>query len=166
MEKLPIYRPAWSATDKIIEILSWMLIGSTWILVLFAFWDLPDRVPVHFNASGQADGYGGKISIFLLPFVVTAVFIFLHLIARRPWTFNYLVKVNDTNYQQLYLVHLRALRMVRLVIVVFSLYVTYMIIRGARNESFHLGFWALPLFLAGIIIPVTIAIVRSLNMKS
>ncbi|MBQ1371344.1 MAG: SdpI family protein [Oscillospiraceae bacterium] len=48
--------------------LPWVIVSS--LLACFPLWigaffwsSLPDELPIHFNFSGQADGYGGKLSV-------------------------------------------------------------------------------------------------------
>jgi hypothetical protein len=45
-------------------------------------------------------------------------------------------------------------------------YVAYAIIRGAKEGGYDLSFWALPVFLAGMIVPAVVAIVKSFKLKS
>ncbi|ADC66599.1 protein of unknown function DUF1648 [Ferroglobus placidus DSM 10642] len=44
-----------------------LLLVLIWVTSIYAYSTLPERVPVHFNASGKADSYGGKIIFLLLP---------------------------------------------------------------------------------------------------
>ncbi|HEY9179251.1 MAG TPA: DUF1648 domain-containing protein [Candidatus Baltobacteraceae bacterium] len=41
----------------------------TFLQTMAAYSTLPDRVPVHMNASGEADGFGPKFMIWLVPLV-------------------------------------------------------------------------------------------------
>lgn len=43
---------------------------------------LPERIPTHWNIHGQIDGYGSKLSILLMPAVMTAIF---GLLLALPW---------------------------------------------------------------------------------
>jgi hypothetical protein len=59
-----------------------LLIDSLAIVVLIVGWwialgsypRLPETIPVHFGLSGEADGWGRRWMIFLLPIISTAVF--------------------------------------------------------------------------------------------
>lgn len=46
----------------IVIIISFAMIGIHWN-------DLPDEVPMHFNLQGEADRYGSKSELFILPFL-------------------------------------------------------------------------------------------------
>ena len=43
---------------------------------------LPDKIPIHWNAFGEIDGYGGKASIFLMPGISAAVTLLLLLVPK------------------------------------------------------------------------------------
>lgn len=45
---------------KIFWILSWLVAGVTFAMILIHYGDIPDEVPMHFDATGVADRYGSK----------------------------------------------------------------------------------------------------------
>ena len=55
-----------------------------WGLVASVFPDLPDRVPRHFDASGQADAWGPRMMVWSLPIVNVAIFVLLGVVSRLP----------------------------------------------------------------------------------
>lgn len=166
MDERPKWRPEWTPIDKTVEILSWLFIVAMWSVVGANFFSLPDAIPTHFNAAGKVDGYGEKYTILLFPAVITVVFFLLSEVAKRPWHFNYVVAPTPQNYQELYRLNIRTLRIIRLVVAVMGTYVAYAIIRGAKEGGYDLSFWALPVFLAGMIGPAIVAIAKSLKLKS
>lgn len=166
MDGRPKWRPEWKPIDKTIEIISWLFLLLMWVIVLANFFSLPSRIPTHFNAAGKVDGYGEKYTILLFPVIITAVFFLLGEAAKRPWHFNYIVAPTSENYQKLYRMNVRSLRIIRLVVVIMGSYVAYGIIKGAKEEGYDLSFWALPVFLFGMIAPAVVTIVQTLKMKS
>ncbi|MFC4690310.1 DUF1648 domain-containing protein [Dokdonia genika] len=52
---------------KIFWILSWLVAGVTFAMILIHYGDIPDEVPMHFDATGVADRYGSKNELFILP---------------------------------------------------------------------------------------------------
>ena len=62
---------------------------------------LSARVPIHFNAAGQADGWGSPISLLLLPSVAGAVCGLMWVVARMPQSFNFPVRVTPANRRHL-----------------------------------------------------------------
>jgi uncharacterized membrane protein len=41
---------------------------------------IPDKIPIHWNAAGQANGFGGRGSIFLIPIIFFVIFILLFIL--------------------------------------------------------------------------------------
>lgn len=54
---------------KIQLILSGILLLIPFVYVGMHWSDFPDRIPIHFNATGEADGFGSKPFLWLLPIV-------------------------------------------------------------------------------------------------
>jgi len=55
------------------NIKTWILFAVTLLVGLISYNYLPERIPVHFDAAGNIDRYGGRISIFLAPAVIAAM---------------------------------------------------------------------------------------------
>jgi uncharacterized membrane protein len=91
-----------SPLDIILDRLS--LVGVLlFVAVLAAAWkDLPERVPMHFGASGEPNGWGTKVSMLILPAVALVMHIGLGLLARLPHIYNYPGKVTPENAERLY----------------------------------------------------------------
>ncbi|MDI6605051.1 MAG: SdpI family protein [Thermoanaerobacteraceae bacterium] len=55
----------------------WWLIGIIiliWIFTFTVFHRLPDKIPMHWNISGQVDSFGCKQDIFFLPSIITIIY--------------------------------------------------------------------------------------------
>lgn len=50
--------------NYLIEIATLAILVLAWVYVLLSYSELDSEIPVHFNASGEADRYGDKQSIF------------------------------------------------------------------------------------------------------
>lgn len=47
------------------NIISWFLLGGTFVVLLIATFFLPSEIPFHFDASGEAGWYASKYFILL-----------------------------------------------------------------------------------------------------
>ncbi|MFZ3576879.1 DUF1648 domain-containing protein [Virgibacillus sp. DJP39] len=75
---------------------------GTLIYLIILYPTLPERIPTHFNLAGEADGWGGKKTIFILPLVASFMFIGLYLISKAPRTFNLPVSITEENAIRIY----------------------------------------------------------------
>lgn len=126
-----------------------VLIDSLAIVVLIVGWwvafgsypRLPETIPVHFGLRGEADGWGRRWMIFLMPIIGTVIFTIQYLVfnygmvnARRP--------VPEAARIPL---HLLLLEMT----LIFA-YVTWRMSEHAFGRARGLGVWFLPATLLAI----------------
>ncbi|MBC7511784.1 MAG: SdpI family protein [Ferruginibacter sp.] len=69
------------------ELIIWIVLGIPFIAA-FIFWDkLPDRMAIHFNFSGDADGFGNKLpGILMLPVINLLVWLLLKFLPKFMMT--------------------------------------------------------------------------------
>lgn len=152
-----------TAVDKIMEILGWGLTGVIWGLVVFNYQDLPDTIPIHFNAKGEADAFGHKSYIWILPLLGTGIFLGLTLLNRVPHHFNYLVNITPENATRQYRLATRMLRVLKLIIVfIFGIMVleTFAYPNSMMEGS---RIWLLPSFIMLLFMPIIIYLLLSIT---
>ncbi|WP_337176530.1 DUF1648 domain-containing protein [Paludisphaera sp.] len=65
------------------------LAAFTWGASAWAYPNLPDSIPIHWNIHGQVDGWGSRASVFLMPGVATGLLVlFAFLPALSPKSFE------------------------------------------------------------------------------
>ena len=57
-----------------LESLAVVFLAIGWWIAFRSYPSLPERIPVHFGISGEADGWGGRWMIFLMPLIATLIF--------------------------------------------------------------------------------------------
>jgi len=66
--------------------------------ILFTHFDaLPEEIPVHFNAKGDADNYGSKNTVIILAVIGFVVILGLRLVRDRKQDFNYPFPLTERN---------------------------------------------------------------------
>ncbi len=61
------------------EIIPIFVLLSMFFLSFYYYERIPERIPTHWNAEGQIDAYGGRITVFIIPIV--ALFVYLLFLA-------------------------------------------------------------------------------------
>lgn len=76
---------------KLAEGLQLSIIAGMFITAAIRWSSVPDRIPIHWNASGDVDGYGGKfVGLLLVPILAVGVYALLALIPKLdPAKANY-----------------------------------------------------------------------------
>lgn len=141
-------------TDFIIEILSAALLAALFVYTLASWSNLPETIPVHFNAKGRPDGYGGRITIFFSPLLTLALYLLLTVINRRPDIFNYPVRITPQNAEYQYRIATRMLRMLKLSLVVMFGAITWSVVHSAQSGHSGYVMWVLPVALIINLIPI------------
>lgn len=166
METRPKLKINLSQRDKILEFTGKIFLVAMWVLTLYTFLKLPTTIPTHFNASGQADDYGSKLKLLVLPILATIIYFGLTELNKYPHIFNYMIKITEDNAHRQYTIATRMLRYLKLaILLIFSLIIlfTYLTTMGVTKG---LGFWFLPLTLGLLFIPTIASIVQSFKREN
>ncbi|MFY9854009.1 MAG: DUF1648 domain-containing protein [Terracidiphilus sp.] len=94
---------------------------------------LPDRIPTHFDATGNPNGWGPASTLWLLPAVAIALYLGMTLMSRFPASFNYPVKLTEENSARLKGLSLDMLAWVRLEIICLFAYIQWSTIEVANH---------------------------------
>ncbi len=160
-----VYRPRiklpFEPLDKILEALTFGALLFLWGYTLQNYASLADTVPVHFNAAGQADDYGSKTNIWILPVIATVLVAGLTVLNFFPHIFNYPVTITAANAKRQYLLATRFMRIMKLALVVIFSMIMVMMIKSQQEGTGELGTWFLPVVLCITIIPVIIYFIIS-----
>lgn len=155
MNKRPRIKLQLKQTDKILEVVGWVSVFGIWAIPLINYFDLPEIIPIHFNAAGKADGFGNKIHIFILPIISTLLFIGLTILNKHPHIFNYPSQIIKENAVDQYTNATRMIRVLKLVIVVLFGLIVLKTIQNVNGYADGLGTWFLP-FTIGVFLILTL----------
>ena len=143
--------------DFIIEIAGFVAMIALWVLVGVTYSKLPDVIPIHYNASGQADNFGEKSRIIMLPVIATVLYAGMTILSRYPRLFNYPVTITENNASFQYRNMSKMIRCLKLSIVLIFGGIVLQTIRSVEG----LGVWFLPFTLAVVFIPMVFFMARS-----
>jgi uncharacterized membrane protein len=166
MDERPKIKLDLTKTDKVIEFTGWTLLIGTWVLAILSFSHLPESIPTHFNGAGEADGFGEKTNIFVLPIIGMVLFIGMTMINKNPHIFNYPKAITNKNALSQYSNATRMIRVLKLIIVfVFGL-ILVMTLQNTNGNADGLGTWFLPLTIGLFIIPTLYFLIKSMRIKA
>ncbi len=140
------------------------IISSSFLILLIIYTflvnkDLPDTIPTHFNFNGEADAYGSKHTMWLLPAIGLVMFIGFNILNRFPHLHNYMVNITEENALKNYRFSTRILRFVLLFVMVLFIYIQYTIVSHVNNNGVAFGSWFVPIILlVSLILPIFIFI--------
>lgn len=143
--------PPATPLEKQLKTLSLVILAVMVVYCITNFSSLPDEIPIHFNAKGEADGWGTKNILFFIPGVCAFLFMMMHFIGTlKPKTYNFPVKLTEENARKQ--VELAREMMQGLNVVIFGLmfYILWRMVDLATGGTGGLGTFFMIVFLAGI----------------
>ncbi|MEO0734489.1 MAG: DUF1648 domain-containing protein [Bacteroidota bacterium] len=124
-------------------------------LVSFYYGELPDRIPIHFGITGQADGFGSKVILWILPVINLGLFYLMGWTTKASFKhFNYPVAITEENAARQHAIALEMVAVLRTVCCLLIAYLVYAIIRAAQTGNGSLGALAMSFFIVGIFGPI------------
>lgn len=134
-KKNPVVEVKPTALDKKVIKAGWAVVALNIVLVLVFYFDLPETIPTHFNWEGQVDGYGHKLSLWVIPFISGIMYLSMGFLITKmkPHQINYPVEVTEKNAPKLYATALRMLAVMNLCFVIAFLITTVIILLQVKN---------------------------------
>lgn len=150
-----------SATDRFIESAAWFFLATLWAFSLYYYFSMPETIPTHFNFKGEADDYGNKLTIFLLPAISTVITAGMTWLSKYPGKFNYPVKITEENEQKQQKSALRLIRTLKMNINLVFILVVYQVNLSVTQGNHRFAALMPILILASTIIPLVIYLVQA-----
>jgi uncharacterized membrane protein len=141
-----------------------IFIGS--ILLLIVSWDiLPDKVPAHYNGSGEVDRWGSKWELFTLPLVGLFIIALMEVLEKFPEVHNFPSRLNESNAERFYLLSRKLANLLKNICLITFAFILYESISIALGWGSGFGKWMLPSILLGTGIPIIIGIIQQRKIK-
>ena len=128
--------------DTIAEVFCMILLIVTTLYTIYMYIQLPEKIPIHYNAAGVIDRYGNKLEIFILLIVTWVMYIGLSLVTRVPQFWNTRVSVTAENKDRVYRILKNMLKIIKMEIIVIFCYLIY-----NTTTLYNLPKWFVPVFL-------------------
>ncbi|MCA0993723.1 DUF1648 domain-containing protein [Pseudalkalibacillus hwajinpoensis] len=126
---------------------------------------IPNRVPIHFNATGEADNWGSKMAIILFPLLGMLIWGVFTVLERYPHRYNYVVKITEGNAALQYRSAVILMRFLKNTIALLFAYLTVECVQIAKGIGEGLTWWVMPLFLTMIFSAIILYIVHSIRWR-
>lgn len=139
MSKRPKLTIEKETIDLFIESLSYIVVLLLICIPAYYYNQLPDKIPIHFDGSGNPDGYGKKEMIWLLPAIGLVMFFVLNQVTKHPHSFNYLKPITEANALHQYTLASRMMRVLNFITSSIFCFITWQSIRVALGQASGLG---------------------------
>ena len=144
----------------VLEVIGVVVLLLMWGFVAYYYPNLPARIPTHFGADGQPDGFGHKSTLWQLAVAATVLYSLMIWVSRYPHWGNYPVKVTEENAERLYRLCACLLREMGLALNVIFAWLVISVCMVATNQMNGLDLWFLPCVLVLVFAPTIYYIAR------
>jgi uncharacterized membrane protein len=151
--------------DWVLEFVAFAFLVILISLPLIYLKNLPETIPVHFNAAGQPDDYGSLSSLWFLPLTGAFMYLMFTILEGFPQIYNYPVQITPENAVIQYRLATRLIRILKTVILFTFSIISFQTIKTATGGAAGLGKAFLPVFLMLTFAPIIIYLVQSLNNR-
>lgn len=149
--------------DKKMEWLAISALIATFVVPAIYYNSLPDTIPIHFNSKGEADGFGPKYYVWILPLISLCLFGALSYVTKIPHKFNYLQEVTMDNAEKQYRGGVKMMVVLNAWCCCLLCFLTYSVVQNALGNQDGLGTYFTPLVLIGSIGIPTIYAIKSMS---
>lgn len=156
-----------SILDKSIEILTFLLIVVSAIIIGFYYNELPERVPIHFNwPSKDENEFGAKGLLWTSPIICGVIVLALYKLNQYPWVFNYPAEITEKNAPYNYKMATKMLRIIGLIIALICFVLTVTSILNGLGDTTNFEKYFMPLFPVLLIgVPIFYVIIMLIKKK-
>lgn len=127
---------------------------------------LPERIPMHFDAAGNANGWGPPSALVLLPVVATGLYLLITVISLLPTGIRSAVKLTAESRERIQALTRQMLAWIKAEMVGLFLFIQWFILAGIRDGSNRIPAIPPPVFLVVIFATVgwhLIAVFRAIR---
>lgn len=163
--KHPKIKIAKTKSERVWNIVGYMVFISMIVLTIAVWNTLPAEVPGHYNALGEVDRWGSKWELLIL--IITGLFILLLMepLDRYPEVHNYPNRLNETNAPAFYLNSRKMLNQLKNICLISFSMIQFESIMIAMMWGNGFGAWFLPIFILGVFIPIIHGIIKQRKIQ-
>ncbi|MEW9502386.1 DUF1648 domain-containing protein [Jeotgalibacillus marinus] len=136
-----------------------------WMVYLVVDWaSIPERIPSHFNALGEPDGWSSRGFIGVILFIGLIQWIGLSILERYPHVYNYL-HLTEENAEWQYKNAIMMINVLKNSIILFFIFISWQSIQVATGAADGLGKEFLFIFLVVILGSSAFFLLRSVRKR-
>ncbi|MCL4709172.1 DUF1648 domain-containing protein [bacterium] len=136
-----------SRFEQILEFFSGLGVLAFGLMMLQFWFSLPEKIPTHFGATGEPDGWGSKYMLLALFLLAVVLYIGLTILRRYPHKYNYLWPITAQNAAAHYRLARQLVGFLKCTMVWMFAYIAWQTIQTALGNATGLSLAFLPFVL-------------------
>lgn len=164
LQNRPILKLKKTAFEITLNMLSLLLFIGSMVYLAVIWASLPDKVPTHFNLAGEANGWGHKGTLLLLPMIGFVVWIGFTLLERVPHVYNY-TGLTEENAERQYKNARTMMNVLKNEIMIIFVYLSWESVQLIYGRKVGFGVWDIAVLLIIIVSSLAFFIRRSIRLR-
>ena len=128
-------------TQKTLEVLVILLIGTMFAYNLFYYSDLPQKIPQHFGLDGKVNSYGDKNFVWFMPILAIVICYIMHKLTKHLQSFNYSKKITKENAEHHYKAGIKMMLCINVSIAILFFIINYQTVQVAIHGEAEQMTW-------------------------
>ena len=130
----------------VMEVIGGLIIIGMFLFVLLQWGDIPQKIPEHYDFTGQVDKWGDKTGVLIMPIMAVALYLLLTVVTMFPRIWNVPVEITESNKEAVYSCMKSMLIFMKIEILATFSYITYCQVTSTKLSSLFLTVVLLGLF--------------------
>jgi uncharacterized membrane protein len=154
---------------KILEAIALAALGAqAWLTysALLSPESLPQRFPMHFDAAGNANAWGSRATLLVVPAVAITIYLLFTVVTRFPSAFNYPVVVTLKNRARLQTLALNMIAWLKMELICLFTWIQWATIQVARHPRQQLPASLMPITLVAVFSTIAFYTVAMFTTKA
>jgi uncharacterized membrane protein len=147
--------------ENICEAIAAVMVVSLILHLTLNWSSLPARIPIHFNHSGQADGWGDKRTFLIIWGITVVMYVGLSILQCFPHIYNYPFNLNARNVHRQYLLARQLLTIVKFLVVGSFSFISWQTIQVAKGNAEGIQSWFFLILIPAILGVIVVYFIKA-----
>lgn len=165
MNEHPVISIKKTKTEWLHDMICIVLFVSIIIYLAFAWPYLPDQIPIHYDALGNADQWGSKWFTFLLIALTILIYIGFTILRKHPYKFNYPDRLTEENAERFYKNANLTISWMNFEIAIYFLWLSKGFIDSAVNQSDFMVLSELLIWISVLVVTMLYFLIRQSRIQ-
>ena len=132
------------------------IVGAVFFILMIVYpWhyfdQLPETIPIHYDGTGNPNGFGSKNELWNLVLVGSVLYLGITILNFFPHWFNYMTTITKENAAEQYRLSIIFMRRIKVLITIMFFEITYGTVQIALFNKESINAWFLPVSLIVLI---------------
>lgn len=153
-------RPVRTGYDRAADVICIILLLGVSVWIALCWNSFPEQVALHYNAAGEIDKWGDRITLIILPVIAWLIYGLLAVVGYFPKMWNMPIRITDENRERVFRTTAHFVSILKCAVTVF-----FLIITVCAAYAINMPLWLAVTLICAIVFAVIGFIARLIRIK-